>query len=66
MTVWVNGKPHQIADGLTIAKLVEELGLGQGDGIAVAVDEEVVSRSEWRREVKDGNRVEVVRAVQGG
>ena len=36
-------------------------------GVAVAVDAEVVPRSEWaRRRLDDGARVEVLTAMQGG
>jgi sulfur carrier protein len=50
------------------AETVGELGLGaQARGVAVAVDGEVVPRSEWgSRTLADGARVEVVGAIQGG
>ena len=38
-----------------------------GRGMAVAVDAEVVPRSEWETvELTEGQRVEVVGAIQGG
>ena len=38
-----------------------------GRGVAVAVDGEVVPRGEWRRtRLREGQQVEVLRAVQGG
>jgi sulfur carrier protein len=48
--------------------LLDELGLGRdARGVAVAVDGEVVPRSEWgERTLADGSRVEVVDAIQGG
>ncbi|MCA1689192.1 MAG: sulfur carrier protein ThiS [Actinobacteria bacterium] len=62
----VNGQTRPGA--ATLAALLGELGLGAGArGVAVAVDGEVVPRSEWEaRPLADGARVEVVGAIQGG
>ena len=39
----------------------------EGRGVAVAVDGEVVPRGEWDEfELREGQRVEVLQAVQGG
>ena len=38
-----------------------------GRGIAIAVNDAVISRSRWQEhELRDGDRIEIVRAVQGG
>jgi sulfur carrier protein len=64
----VNGTERQVADGLTVAALVEREGGASGArGLAVAVDAEVVPRSEWdRSELRAGQRVEILAAIQGG
>jgi sulfur carrier protein len=51
-----------------LAALLDELGLGPAArGVAVAVDGEVVPRSQWADlTLADGSRVEVVDAIQGG
>ena len=68
MSVTVNGEPHELPEGATIASVVELLsGPRQGRGVAVALAGEVVPRGAWdRTEVPDGALVEVVGAVQGG
>ena len=68
MTIEVNGRPADIAAGTTIADLLATLDVpAEGRGVAVAVEAEVVPRGEWpRRSLSDGDRVEVVTAVQGG
>jgi sulfur carrier protein len=68
MRVVVNGEPREVATGTTVAGVVESLpGLPEGRGTAVALDGEVVPRSQWPRTVlTDGARVEIVIAVQGG
>jgi sulfur carrier protein len=66
--VVVNGAERQLPNGLTVAALVEREGGAPGaGGVAVAVDAEVVPRSEWERtELRGGERVEILAAIQGG
>jgi sulfur carrier protein len=64
----VNGRPQAFAAGQTIARLLDQLEVGaDARGVAVAVAGEVVPRRQWQtRTLAPGDRVEVVRAVQGG
>jgi sulfur carrier protein len=67
MKVRLNGEPLEVPGGTTVREVLAVAGLGDERGLAVAVDGEVVPRSEWvRRPVTDGQQVEVLRAVQGG
>ena len=67
MTVSVNGEPHELSAGATVADVVVALVDRADRGVAVALDGEVVPRSAWRSTpLRDGDRVEVLRAVQGG
>lgn len=68
MTVEVNGEPLELEAAATVAAVVERTGAGGNRrGVAVAVDGEVVPRSEWgRTRLTDGQRVEVLGAIQGG
>jgi len=68
VTALVNGEPHELEDGTTVAGLVVALGMpANGRGVAVALDGEVVPRGEWaERPVREGARVEVLTAMQGG
>ena len=68
MTVIVNGEPRDVAPGTTVVALLDALDLAAGRrGVAVAIDAEVVPRTEWERtEIPDGARVEVLAAIQGG
>ncbi len=68
VTVHVNGEPRELAPGTTVAAVVESLGARSAPrGVAVAVDAEVVPRTQWeRRELAGGERVEVLTAIQGG
>ena len=69
MNIIFNGTPRQVADRITVAGLLREVSAGGADGrgVAVAVDAAVVPRSAWDDvELTDGQRVEVVGAIQGG
>jgi sulfur carrier protein len=66
MTVVVNGERRDVQDETTVADLVRSL-VDAERGVAVALDGEVVPRSAWATtRLRDGHRVEVLRAVQGG
>jgi sulfur carrier protein len=69
MRVFVNGAPREVPAHTTVAALVREAAGGPADGrgIAVAVDAEVVPRSMWdATALAEGQRVEVLGAIQGG
>ena len=66
ITVTVNGKPRQVEGPLSVTAFLKTLDINAGQ-VAVAINGEVVTRSEWKdATVKDGDAVEVVRAVGGG
>jgi sulfur carrier protein len=68
MTVELNGERQELAEGSTLAEAVQRTGAPLGErGVAAAVDGEVVPRDEWSSTLlRDGQSVEVLRAVQGG
>ena len=68
MRVQVNGEMRELPAGCTVQALLEALGIARGrEGIAVAVNDEVVSRAGWpTTTLGESDRVEVVQAVQGG
>jgi sulfur carrier protein len=63
--ITVNGEPRELAG--TVDDVLDALGIEVRRGMAVAVDAEVVPKSEWSTtRVADGARLEIVTAVQGG
>ena len=68
MNVTVNGRQRQLAEEASVADAVAVSGAPAAPrGIAVAVDGEVVPRGSWEiTKLRDGQRVEVLQAVQGG
>ena len=66
MRAVVNGEPRELAEGTTVAQLLEQLGLVRR-GIAVAVNDGVVPGSAHAQQpLHDGDRVEIIVAVAGG
>ena len=68
MQLVVNGDAREVPPDVTVERLLSSLDVApEGRGVAVAVNGEVVPRTAWERTpLRDGSRVEVVVAVQGG
>ncbi len=63
----VNGEAMK-TDAQTVLGLLASLGVDESrTGVAVALNEEVVRRSQWiETPLSDGDTVELLRATQGG
>lgn len=65
MTLTINGERRQVTDGLTVARLVTELG-GRGR-VAVELNGEVLRQAQHpETTLRDGDTLEVVTFVGGG
>lgn len=66
MELTVNGIGRTVPDGATVEDVVAA-ATDQTRGLAVAVNGEVVPRAGWpTTKLRDGDRVEVLAATQGG
>jgi sulfur carrier protein len=66
MELSVNGVVRELPDGITIPELLL-LQAGRTDGVAVAVDGDIVHRPDWAGyELRNGQEIELVAALQGG
>jgi thiamine biosynthesis protein ThiS len=66
MTLSVNGESRTVADGLTLAQLVRELGL-ERNPIAIELNRQVVPRDRHgETRLAEGDRLEIVTLVGGG
>jgi len=62
----LNGKPERLSEGVTIAELVRQKLPGVSR-VALELNLEIVPRSQFeQRQLKAGDRVEIVRAIGGG
>ena len=66
MVITLNGAKCEISDGSTLEDLLTSLSTGSR-GSAAVVDGEVVPRSVWpMTQLREGQQVELITAVQGG
>ena len=66
MDIVLNGEPRAARAGLSLAVLLDELGLA-GKRLAVEVNRDIVPRGEHAtRLLADGDRVEIIHAIGGG
>ncbi|MFI5636891.1 sulfur carrier protein ThiS [Streptomyces goshikiensis] len=66
MTISVNGEPREVAAGTTLDAVVATLTAAPA-GVAAALNETVVPRGQWpATPVGEGDRIEILTAVQGG
>jgi len=67
MRILFNGEQRDVFDRLTVAELVAQSQAPSGRGVAVAVDGQVIPRSEWEdTRLIEGQHVELLAAIQGG
>ncbi|MFC4499003.1 MULTISPECIES: sulfur carrier protein ThiS [Streptomyces] len=66
MNISVNGESRAVAPGTALDSVVRSLTPAPS-GVAAALNETVVPRAEWAgTALSEGDRVEVLTAVQGG
>jgi len=66
MTIVLNGEEKSFDAPLTLASLVEQLGMKPGR-VAAEVNRAIVPRERWgATELRDGDRIEIVHFVGGG
>jgi len=66
MTVTINGEAHQIPDGLSVAAMIEQLGM-TGNRVAIERNLDILPRARWQEtRVQPGDKFEIVHFVGGG
>lgn len=68
MEVLVNGESRTLNDTSTLIDLLVDMNFAPDQaGVAVAINAEVVARNVWSEvRLADGDRVDIIHAVQGG
>lgn len=68
MNLQINGDERDIeGEQLDLTDLLEALEVEQRRGVAVAVNNRVIPRSQWaEHRLEEGDAVEIIRATQGG
>lgn len=67
MELIVNDKSRNVTDDITADQLLQELGWDSKQGVAVAVNNQVVPREQWQqKQLVAQDRVIIIQATQGG
>jgi thiamine biosynthesis protein ThiS len=66
VTIRLNGKTREVADGITVRRLLDELGL-HPLRVAVQRNDEIIKRDKYEEVIlKSGDMVEVLTIMAGG
>jgi thiamine biosynthesis protein ThiS len=66
MKLYINGEQKTFDFALTLASLVERLGM-KPDRVAIELNREIAPRNSWSEtNLNDGDRLEIVHFVGGG
>lgn len=66
ITIKINNQTKEISPAISVEQLLNDLNQ-QSQGIAVAVNQSIISRNNWDQEIlNDGDDVLIIQATQGG
>jgi sulfur carrier protein len=67
MTVFINNNPINLTVVSTLHQVLEQQHLHEQRGIAVAVNNSVIPKTEWQQKtLNDNDKITIIRATQGG
>ncbi|GJM61125.1 MULTISPECIES: sulfur carrier protein ThiS [Persicobacter] len=67
MTIYLNDTAKECESSISLLGFLQTESLAEARGIAVAVNQSVVPRSDWETyQLKNQDQVMVIRATQGG
>ena len=67
MEVTVNHQNHQLKETCSVEQMLAILLSGEAKGIAVAINQTIITRSNWSNHLlKEGDQVMLIKATQGG
>lgn len=68
MKIILNGNKQDMFDGANLLNLLNQYKINNDKpGVAVAVNNDVILKSDWEHiKLKENDRIEIIKAVQGG
>ena len=67
MEIFVNNESESVTTGVSLHDLLSKKELVEQKGVAIAINNEVVSRSAWETTtLKIADKITVIKATQGG
>ena len=66
ITVNINNKLHKLPESATVADALDSVEGLRKQGIAVAVNMEVLPASQWNRKLRNDDNITIIKAFYGG
>lgn len=67
MQIIINNQPYNFDENLSLQTAIAELQMEDTSGIAVAVNEQIIPKSEWDKiNLNDEDKIIIIGAVAGG
>jgi sulfur carrier protein len=67
MTIFINDEPMEFEQPPTIVDILTKLQIFEVQGIAVAINDEVIRKADWQEiPLNQNDRLMLIRATQGG
>ena len=67
MDIFINNKKHVFEQELVLSQLLKELQMDSQKGLAVAINNRVVSKSSWdTHALQHEDKLTIIKATQGG
>lgn len=67
MTVFINNEKREIPLTNILKLLSEEVKLPSVKGVAIAINNQVIPKSEWENySIQENDKITIIRATQGG
>lgn len=67
MTIWVNQQQQSVVPSMTLLALLEQLQKATQTGIAVALNNKVIPKTDWAtHNLADNDKITIITATQGG
>jgi sulfur carrier protein len=65
--IYINDKPHPFEQPQTLSELLLVLNIDDSKGIAVALNNNVIAREKWDKQlINDNDKLLLIKAAQGG
>jgi sulfur carrier protein len=67
MEITVNQQTYSVSDGCSLQHMLDAVLQKQAQGIALAVNQEIISKNDWEHyRLKSGDTIVMIKATQGG
>lgn len=67
MKIFLNNQLKELSEPLSVSALLQQLQLPHTRGVAIAINNEVISRAEWdSHQLQENDKLTLIRATQGG